>query len=180
MAPSRLIYQDWIVNLGFDPAGSWQQAAVKSKQNPTLVKAVSEALLLLKNDEADFIRSFYYQGMTYPQISRQTGRAIYRLEALHRRALIKLRHTLSSSLGVCGSANLSMKDSCPLCSHTQRIEIDALITSKKPQETWHRTIKTLKEKYGLFIKTPQRLIGHRKYHILGREKKDGRIEKTAG
>jgi hypothetical protein len=41
-----------------------------------------------------------------------------------------------------------------------------LIQAKKEKETYKSLIRIFKEKYGLKIKTPQVIIGHKKKHMV--------------
>lgn len=170
MKKDRIIYQDWIVELGYDPASGPPPAKPGSDKCRTrIIDAVTQAVDSLEQDEADFIRRFHYQGMGYREISRLTGRAIYRLEVLHQRALRKLKVRLPALLEGCCNLPTDPISDCPICAHPALDTINALILSKKEKETWKRIIQTLKNKYGLIIKTPQRLIGHKKYHMIEKE-----------
>ena len=169
MSGRRIIYQNWIVALGFDPAQNWYQSVKSPETNKKLIRAVNEVLVLLDKPEADFIRCFYFQGMTYRTISNLTGRAIYRLETLHQQALEKLRRYLKDQLKSYITEESQIKSACPLCCHGRREEIDRLIASKGERETWRRIIRQLKTEFNIEITTPQRLIGHLKYHMIGKE-----------
>lgn len=175
MSKPRIIYQDWIVELGHDPAVSWQEAAAgDSNYNQRLIRAVNRSLACLTDEEAWFIRRFYFMGMGFREIGRITGREIYRLESIHNRALRKLRRSLRNLVGPDGRIKTTESElGCPVCLHEDRKDIDRLIEGKQPRETWRRILKILGDKYGLKIKAPQRLIGHWKYHMIGKEKQDG-------
>jgi len=168
MSSRRLIYQNWIVKLGFDPTLKWNQVSKPTPANKRIVRTVNEALLLLDKSETDFIRDFYFQGKTYRTLSEETGRAVYRLESLHQGALSKLRRYLANRLGDDLPEDCQPKPVCPLCRHERREEIDRLIASKSRRETWRRIIRQLKEDFNIEITTPQRLIGHFKYHMSGK------------
>lgn len=165
----RIVYQDWIVELGCDPSHPRNRdAAVSNAYNRTIITAVNQAMENLDEDEAAFIRFYYMQGMNYRRISHETGKPIYRLETLHRRALRKLRSPLHNLLG--GRYNIPSPENpdCPLCFHPRSEEIDRLIQSKTRPETWRRIIRSLREEFGIILPTLQLLIGHSKYHIKQR------------
>lgn len=166
MGRERIVYQDWIVELGRDPAtiGQVPPPAQRCDSVP-IITAVNQALHALEAEEAFFIRSFYMQGMGYREISRLTGRAIYRLEALHAGAVKKLKRRLYALLGGRYRIPAPPQPECPLCRHPRAEAIDRLIRAKSPEETWRRIIRELRHDYGIVIDTPQRLIGHRKYHM---------------
>ena len=167
MGRPRVIYQEWIVELGRDPAMSWQEAAgIDRKGNRAKIEAVNRALEHLSVDELEFIRSFYFRGQGYHEISLRTGKKVFRLESLHNRAIRKLKHHLGEMLGLVDSTTCASNDiNCPICNHEARDEIDRLIMSKKHTETWRTIMKILRVNYGLKIVAPQILISHRKYHI---------------
>jgi len=165
MSRGRIVYQDWIVGLGRDPSLTWQEAAQSGKTyNREAIIAVNQALNGLTEEEAAFIRLFYYQGKGYTEISQISGRATYRLETLHRSALKKLRLRLATF--VAGQTTPQSDLNCPLCNHPARDEIGKLLLSKTESETWRRIIRVLRDEFGIVIKTPQRLKSHRKYHML--------------
>jgi hypothetical protein len=159
------------VELGRDPAVSWQEAANRDcGYNQNVIRAVNESLNILKEDEAGFIRCYYFQGMGYREISELTGRDIYRLESVHKRALRKLRNVLPVLIDSDDRDNTAgSKTDCPLCCHKEKDRINRLIENKKPDETWKQVMKILQEKFGIRVSTPQILIGHQKYHMNRKE-----------
>lgn len=202
MGRNRIVYRNWIVELGTDPAemrnikyrnyqpeegltvedGSINEVSEEAMSYPDdegcqealrrqiyIREQVSAALRRLSEDEKEFIERFYYIGQSYRQISEKSGRAVYKLEALHKRAIKKLKKELSPLVAelydvtFIPAAEINFK-TCPLCRSPHRAEIDRLIHSRDPKGTWQPVIRTLEEKYGLRIKTPQVLIGHEKYH----------------
>ena len=137
---------------------------VSNKDIEELKEVVRKALEKLTDNEREFITLFYYQGKTYREISRQSGISIYRLESLHRRALKRLKRELRSFVEKRYGITIETESSCPICKSPYREEIDKLINSRNPRDTWKTVIQEIKERYNLIIKTPQLLIGHEKYH----------------
>jgi len=170
MAKERIVYQNWIVSLGRDPSlPADNTVGETASYNEEILSAVQVALAALTSEEESFIRAFYFQGWGYRQISGQTGRELYKLEALHQRAVDKLKTHLSVLLdGKYGLAERRPR-TCPLCQHERRAEIDRVLASKKEWETWGRCLSILREQYGIPVRTPQLLIGHCKYHMVGRQ-----------
>ncbi len=202
MGRSRIVYRNWIVELGTDPEkirnikyryyqledgltfeeGSINEVAEEAvlysddkgyqedlRRQIYIKERVSAALRCLSEDEKEFIERFYYIGQSYRQISEKSGRAVYKLEALHKRAIKKLKKELSPLMAELYNvtfkpAEEGISKACPVCQSPHRAEIDRLIRSRDPQGTWQPVIRILKEKYSLKIKTPQVLIGHEKYH----------------
>ncbi len=169
MVKDRLVYQDWIVALGHDPCLHWQEAAgAGTSYNAAAIRAVTEALGMLSEDEAAFIRLFYFQGMRYEDMGRLSGRAKHKLARLHQKAIRKLRLCLQEILDPPPprAPSAPSQITCLVCNHPRRDEINLLIKSKSNRETWKRIIRTLRQEYDLMIPNPHRLIGHRKYHMI--------------
>jgi len=162
----RIVYQDWIVSLGGDPSLTWEERSREGgTNNQTIIRAVNQVLESLTEEESGFVRCYYFQGMSYQAIGDLTGRARYRLELLHNRALKKLRKRLAATLGGKYHIPLPGDGECPLCRHPRKTEINTLIQTKGTEETWRRIISTLRGEFGIRMVTPQQLKGHQKYHI---------------
>jgi len=77
MSGNRLVYQNWIVELGGCPdqvraevgetgqAVSPGQLAREKERQEMICREVADALLTLTDDEKEFIERFYYCGQTY-------------------------------------------------------------------------------------------------------------------
>lgn len=193
MSRKRIVFQDWIVDLGRDPgikhppieepefvsidsalAGNItdeykRDLVARRADREKLQDEVQKALDKLSDDEQEFIRQFYFMGKSYREISEKSGRAVYRLEALHRRALKKLRKSLADFVE--SRFNLKIDENrtgesgnCLLCRSTARKEIDRIISGRNPEKSWREVIREINDKYDLKIRSPQLLIGHEKYH----------------
>jgi hypothetical protein len=176
MSRHRLIFQDWIVGLGRDPEQSCSEYSTcirppddgspgpDDEQTVELRHTVSTALGQLDESEREFLVRFYFMGQSYKSIAEETGRALYKLEALHRRAVRRLQRLLAPY--VCARYGISSSDrpACPICSSPDREQIDEVIRGRDRRQTWRPVLQTLKTRFGLDIKTPQTLIGHIKYH----------------
>ncbi|MCK4632892.1 MAG: sigma-70 family RNA polymerase sigma factor [candidate division Zixibacteria bacterium] len=182
MSKSRISYQNWIVDIGYDPlvandpqAGIKPHACLISKRvlppdaaKVELVRQVVEsALESLSSDEREFVVRFHYMGQSYRRISEESGRAIYKLAALHNRALRKLKAGLAPFV----RQHYAIKDEsdmdCMLCRSPYREEIDRIIDSRDPESTWRPVIRQLRERFDIRIGSPQLLIGHARYHRNG-------------
>lgn len=163
MSSNRIVYRDWIVELGRDPA--LPPATEDQKHRQLLVEnAVEQALKRLSEDEREFIQRFHYMGQTYREISESTGRALHRLEALHRRAVRRLRKELAPLVKELYGVDGAKPAECVICRSEFRAEIDRLIAARDTARTWRPVIRQIRDRYGLKISTPQILIGHEKYH----------------
>ena len=165
MKRQKIMYRNWIVELGRDPLKKpviFPPAA--APMDDMKIAAVREALGRLTPNEAGFIRLFYLQGLSYGDIAAVSGREIYKLEALHSRAVRKLAGLLRNFLPAEAMIGFPLPQ-CPLCAHPEVEKINELIAGKSPKETWKRINRELKTRFGLRIATPQQLIGHQKYHM---------------
>lgn len=186
----RILYQDWIVALGRDPEEPLDMATItapkptdlESLRTKQIREAVQQALARLPEEEREFIERFYYIGQGYREIVHKSGRAIHKLEALHKRAVRQLQKELApfvikmfgiSSTDLSGTSTKSMSTNhiseesrpvCPVCCSADRAKIDQLIVERDRKTTWRPVIRVIKERFGIIIRTPQTLIGHEKYH----------------
>ena len=172
MSKNRLIFINWIADSGlaldksaFFPLDEAELERI-NKRTEMLQRLVSEALGRLSEEEKEFVERFYYIGQGYREISEKSGRTIHKLEAVHKRALRKLKKELTPMVKELYDLDIKKKDeqTCPLCRSPYREEIDRLICCRDKKSTWRPIIKILREKYGILINTPQILVGHEKYH----------------
>ena len=186
MSSNRVVYQNWIADLGRDPgvrpdpnhmglpvpfeladglaSGDHDSNPVARERRNRIKKAVAAALSKLEDNEREFIERYYFMGRTYREIADLSGRVVHRLEALHQRALRKLRKELAPLVKDLYDLTLSSIPDCPICSSPDRAQIDQLIAQRDTAGTWRPVIKRIKEAFGIRIVTPQTLIGHEKYH----------------
>ena len=163
MPSNRIVYRDWIVELGRDPA-RLPPGEPDEKRRQLVEEAVGRALKSLTEDEREFIQRFYNMGQTYRQIAESTQRAQYRLEALHRRAIKRLRKQLLPLVKELYGLKEEERPDCILCRSEYRREIDRIISKRDRNATWRPVIRKIRERFGLKVSTPQILIGHEKYH----------------
>ena len=182
MSKQRITFQNWIVEIGFDPSRRLtdpESCGPEAHRYDTQLQReinseVSEALKILSENEREFIRQFYFFGRTYNQIARSSGRRVHKLEALHDRAMRKLRKSLTPFVRerfgieieseVRSASQKNEKLHCPICESEYRGGIDKIISERNRSDTWRPVIRLLRDHYGLRIKSPQQLIGHEKYH----------------
>ena len=164
----RMIFQDWIVELGRDPALLWEgpdpvetAAEPRVAQIATVVRA---ALGRLPEADREFLERYYFMGQGYPELERRTGRPRHRFESLHRRAIRRLRRELARFAQKEFGIEYRPGANCPLCRSKNRPEIDRLIAAKQPDGTWRPIIRTLRDQYHITVTTPQIVLGHAKYH----------------
>ena len=165
MPARRIIYRNWIVELGCDP-GRFKRGFhdLPPKSNDRIVKAVRAALKKLPGAQKDFIERYYYQGETIPEIAAATGSRPSKLAGLHRRAIARLKKELAEFVSREFGLAPVRPSGCPICDSPVRARLEELLATKTARETWKRIITVLKTDYDLTIKTPQILIGHVKYH----------------
>jgi hypothetical protein len=187
MGRERIIYRDWIVELGREPSeiaressqwangcpnqefagldGSPVAAELDTEQVVRIKEVVNKALESLEEEEREFVVRFYYMGQSYTELAELTGRPVHKLETLHRRAVRRLRNQLTPLVGDgCNPCQEEVRR-CPICSSSRRGEIDKLIRGRKPGQTWRRVMKHLKGEFGIDIKSPGTLAAHEKYHV---------------
>lgn len=179
MGSSRVVYQNWIVDLGFDPdrrvdlpGEDWSatpdgdtQSVESSDRSSKIRLVVGKAISHLDEEEQEFVIHFYFMGESYQSLSDRSGRAIHKLEAVHRRAIRKLKRQLASLVDEMYGLSTTTFVTCPVCRSPDRAELDSLIADRDRRQTWRPVLKELRERFGMKIRSPQILIGHEKYHM---------------
>lgn len=165
----RLTFQNWIVDLGQDPdrpraTTELPTAEPVSERVREIEQVVGRAMATLTDWEAEFIRLFYFEGLSYRLISEQSGRAIHKLEGLHRRAVRKLKTRLQKFVAERYPVDIEPLPDCIVCQSDHIEAINRLILQRDRRDTWKPILKTLREEFGIMIRSPQALIGHEKYH----------------
>ena len=168
MSRRKIIYQNWIVDIGFAPGRTAFILFEDNSSEPNLeiVAAVRDAIERLTPLEKEFVERFYFHGQSYLKIADDLGKRPRRVEGLHRRAINKLKKSLAEFVREKFGVETTVDADCAICSSPFREEIDAMINAKKDEETWKNIIGILDERYGIKIKSPQALIGHKKYHVM--------------
>ncbi len=170
MSTSRLIYHNWIAEHGPDPGrNAWTTGPVESnitsdRQLEELREIVKQAVESLDEQERFLVFRYYYLGQSFGEMSLLSGRALYRLAALHRRALRKLRRHLAGFVKARYDLTSQIHCTCPVCQSPHRKEIEAILRSRDRRRSWKPVLELLNERFDLTISTPQVLIGHEKYH----------------
>jgi len=116
--------------------------------------------------EKQFVRLFYFEFKSYQQIARILKKKVYKLERIHQRALDKLRIFLADFVKKRFKLNVPIDTDCIICNSPFREEMDQLIKNKKEEETYRSLIRIFTQKYGIDIRTPQVIIGHKKKHMI--------------
>ncbi len=167
MSKPRLLYQDWIVELGRDPhlIELNRFSNIPDPPSPRIADAVRAALARLSETERQFVELYFFRGLSLKDTARALNRKSTRMPGLRNRVVSKLKKELASFVKTEFGIETESGRACVLCKSPYRTEIDRLIMSKPERETWKRIIKTLDIDFGIKITTPQILIGHRKYHI---------------
>ncbi len=160
--PRKIINQNWIYLRDSRPI--WKKGDSSPRQK-RIRQAVHRELEKLPFHEKEFIELYWFQGRSICEIAALLGKKPYKLECLNRRIQRKLKSRLMDFVNSEFGLDITKSSRCIICNHADRKEIDILLKSKAPEETFKRIIKILKNEYGIKIRTPQIIIGHIKYHI---------------
>ena len=170
MSITRLVFRPWLVESGLDTGRDFRFEGYdnhdeeEKARTEEIQQAVSEAIERLDEDEREYIRRIYFLGQTTSEIARLTGRAKHRLEGLHRRAHRRLKKELAPTAARLFGYEPTLHPGCPLCESEYRHEIDQLIASRDPTETWRPVIRQIQERFGIRVSSAQMLVGHWRYH----------------
>lgn len=160
--PKKVVHYNWIYQTLRE--GIWQNVEATEKQK-RVIAAVQSEIAKLTELEQEFIRMYWFEGMSTAQISDLLGKKVYKLEGMSRRIQRKLKNRLSEFVSREFDVESGSSKKCLICSSQYRAQIDQMLKSKKPEQTYKHIIKTLKNDFGITVKTPQIIIGHQKYHI---------------
>jgi len=136
------------------------------ERDESINRQVRKAVERLSSLENQFIQLFYFEFKSYQEIAGILKKRTYRLERIHQRALGKLRILLADFVKERFKLDVPKKTDCIICKSPFRQELDELIRNKKEEETYAPLIRIFKQKYGIVIKTPQVIIGHRRKHMV--------------
>lgn len=163
--PSKILYLDWIYGSQSDNAFA---LSGRSPLQEEIIEKVRMAMESLSAEEREFVQLYWYEGKRLEEIGELLCRQPSKLDALNRTIMRKLRNRLARY--VAGRFRLSgVSDNCEVCSHPRKSEIDRLLLEKRPEETFRRTIATLRSDFNMTLSTPQILVGHMRYHMnMGR------------
>ncbi len=185
----RIIYRDWIVGLGREPSeisrvasqlvnvsghldrefagldGLRVLSGVDAARVVRIKEAVHKALKSLDEEEREFVVRFYYMGQTYSELAELSGRSVHKLETLHRQVMRRLRTKLAHLVSNDCRHGREAARRCPICLSPRRYEIDELIRTRNPKETWRGIMRRLKREFGIDVKSPSTLAVHEKYHL---------------
>jgi hypothetical protein len=167
MGKAKIVYRDWIVRYGADPCLVRREPAQVDPvvANAEIVRAVRAALEKLPPFQKELIERYYFLGSSCIELASDCNLKVSEVQAYLGQAVKSLKKSLNSFVRKkFGLVTDRIRD-CPVCSSPFRESIDRLILARKPNETWKNIIRILKRDFGVFINTPQVLIGHKKYHM---------------
>lgn len=127
---------------------------------------VRKAVARLQPDEKQFVELFYFEFRSYREVARKMARKIHKLERINQRAREKLRLLLEDFVKERFGIVVSPITDCIICSSPDRAAIDQLIREKMDEQTYSGLMNILRHEYGLDIRTPQVIIGHRRKHMV--------------
>ena len=172
----RIRFQEWLVELGYDPDGvgrtgddgasdpsTEEESPDNSERQELIEDAVRKALRRLSSNEREIVERVHYMGQTYRQISRKSGREITRLESLHRRAMRRLRKELAPLVKQLYGIESPIPQ-CVICRSPLRAELDLILERHDDKRGWRTVMNRIEQEYGIKIRSAQTLVGHRKYH----------------
>lgn len=140
----------------------WQLSDV----DPILKKTVNEAIEKLPEKHKKALLLYYYQGLSYDEIGRDSGLMSGENGPLARQKIKKIMncaHTLlKAELAdfVARRWKIRVKGSCRICRHPKVELIDSLLHSKTDSETWREFGMRLKRIIGENFHPPQILKAH--------------------
>ncbi len=162
----RIRFLSWAIELfGYSNEELLENKA-NHKSEEVINRVVRKAVEKLTPEERVFIEQYYFEFKSYREIAEILKKKVYKLERIHRRALDKLRILLADFVKTRFKLEVPQKTDCVICRSPFHTELDELIKNKKKEDTYIPLIRTIKQKYGIAIKTPQVIIGHQRKHMV--------------
>ena len=129
-----------------------------------IARVTRDALRTLDDTERKVIELYHFMGLSPSELARELGVGVKRAMSALRSAEIRMREQLRAFAQE--KWNVGVADnSCAICAHPDCEKADVFIRDKKSSETWGEVITRLRDELGIVVRTPQALIGHRKYHM---------------
>jgi hypothetical protein len=138
----------------------------RSEREDLIDQQVRSAVEKLSPAERQFIELFYFHFRSYPEIVGIMNKKNHKLQRLHQRALSRLRILLADFVKKQFKLRLPNETNCVICKSPFRKKLEELIRGKKEEETYSRLMRVFRQQYGVNVKTPQTIIGHRKKHMV--------------
>ncbi len=138
----------------------------ETQEDESIDLEVRKAVARLLPDEKQFVELFYFEFRTYGEIARRMKRKVHKLERINQRVREKLRLLLGDFVKERFGIAVSPVTDCVICNSPDKAAIDRLIREKKDEQTYSRLMSILRHEYGLDIRTPQVIIGHRRKHMV--------------
>ncbi|MFH2054734.1 MAG: sigma-70 family RNA polymerase sigma factor [bacterium] len=160
----RIEFIEWIYQASSQSL--WQQQPLteaEQERRERITAAVREALDRLESTDRTILEKYYFEGESLPEIGRALGRRQATIVNRHRRALKALRKQLAAFVVTEFGVRQEAPDCC-ICQSPRRLEIEALIAAKRPEEPYGHLMRKIHERCGLKVTSPQTIIGHQKYH----------------
>ena len=188
MAKKRVIYQNWLVEIGYDPKlGGPHKTEIEQisidelfesgfdieqkldtrkqvERTDFIRTAVQDALGKLTEEEREFIIRFHFMGEKYIEISEKTERELYSLVAFNDQIIKKLKKHLRKFVQAEFKIGPEKEPTCPICLSPHKNDINKILQNRDKKLTWKHVMLKIEKQFGLQIKFPQILIGHEKYH----------------
>jgi RNA polymerase sigma factor (sigma-70 family) len=148
--------------------GGWISAGPgeEQRESDSIDLEVRKAVARLRPDEKQFVELFYFQFRSYKEIARRAGKKVHKLETINSRVREKLKLLLAGFVKKRFGIAASPVSDCIICNSPDRAAIDQLIRKKRDDQTYSRLMSILRSEYGLDIRTPQVIIGHRRKHMV--------------
>lgn len=156
----------------FDPEIEQRMLGISSPSQEELEREdlidrqVRSAVGKLSPAERQFIELFYFHFKSYREIAGIMMKKNHKLQRLHQRALSRLRILLADFVQEQFKLTVSKETNCVICRSPFRKELERLIRGKKEEETYSRLMRVFREEYGVDVRTPQTIIGHRRKHMV--------------
>ncbi len=152
-----------LINLTADITSKFEE----SDDYQNFLDLVRRQVYGLDSDHRLAVVMYYFENREIGQIAAETGLNYRDICKLLRESLLILKYSLAEAVEKRWPGKFNNLNPCPICSHSARIEIEDIISSRKSGVSWGTVNKKIKRKFGCAFNPPIIMINHQKYHKKG-------------
>ncbi len=125
---------------------------------------IRKEVLALEYPAGEILIRLYFEGMDAEAAAAEIGLSPESVIKISREALHVLKNRLRQVVHKRWPKFFPSAETCPICAHPERAEIERIITAKIDSESWGSVNRKLKKSVGRIFNPPMIIINHLKYH----------------
>jgi hypothetical protein len=149
-----------LINIAADIAPDLNE----SEDYQEFLDQVRQQVYSLNSNHRTVAVKYYFENLEIEQIAAETGLNEQDIRKLLRESLLILKSALTEIVRRRWPDRFLQLKTCPICDHPAKIEIERIISMKKPEESWGTINQRMKRMIGCSFNPPILMINHLKYH----------------